>query len=198
MDYITARVTLTGTASYSQSKHHDVPSLKGESKEAYDDRTWREKLTVREIDGRRTVVIPSHGIHQALMSAAKYSKKQIPGQGKATWTAKFTSGLMFATEADLGVDPADALSERIYVNSDGIRGSNKRVWRTFPIIPVGWTTTFDIHIIDPIITRDVFEEIFGIAGLYVGIGRFRPEKGGLNGRFTVDIDTWQDHRKLAA
>ena len=37
-----------------------------------------------------------------------------------------------------------------------------------------------------------------IAGMFIGIGRFRPEKGGTNGRFKITQLDWQDNRQLAA
>jgi hypothetical protein len=37
-----------------------------------------------------------------------------------------------------------------------------------------------------------------MAGMFIGIGRFRPEKGGTNGRFKIESIDWQDNRQLAA
>jgi hypothetical protein len=85
----------------------------------------------------------------------------------------------------------------ISANADGIRGSGKRVPRRFPIVNE-WQATFDVYILDPIITQDVFTEMVEIAGMFIGIGRFRPEKGGTNGRFRIEKLVWQDQRKLAA
>jgi hypothetical protein len=61
-----------------------------------------------------------------------------------------------------------------------------------------WRATFDIYILDPIITEPVFREMVEIAGMFIGIGRFRPEKGGTNGRFKIEALAWADNRKLAA
>jgi hypothetical protein len=44
----------------------------------------------------------------------------------------------------------------------------------------------------------VFREMVEIAGMFIGIGRFRPEKGGTNGRFRIEALAWADNRKLAA
>lgn len=66
-----ATLTITGITPYTQSKQHDEPKLEGESANDYDIRTWRSKLSVEERDGTRTVVIPSHGFHQAVAAAAK-------------------------------------------------------------------------------------------------------------------------------
>jgi hypothetical protein len=143
------------------------------------------------------VVIPAHGLHQAIAAAAKYSKRQIPGQGKATWTAKFTAGITLLEDPAINVDPATVDAVTISANADGTRGSGKRVPRKFPVIPQ-WSATFDVVVLDPIITEVVFREMLEMAGMFIGIGRFRPEKGGTNGRFRIDAIDWKDNRKMAA
>ena len=192
-----ATITLESLTPYSQSRQHDEPKLEGENHEAYDIRTWRSKLSVADRNGSQTVVIPAHGLHQAIAAAAKYSKRQIPGQGKATWTAKFLSGITLMEDPALNIDPASVQSVTISANADGVRGSGKRVPRRFPIIP-SWSATFDVYILDPIIGEDVFREMVEIAGMFIGVGRFRPEKGGTNGRFKIAALHWQDNRQLAA
>lgn len=192
-----ATMTITGITPYSQSFKHDDPKLEGEGHEDYDIRTWRSKLNTATRGGKDTVVIPAHGLHQSIAAAAKYSKRQIPGQGKATWTAKFLSGISMLEDPALGIDPASVPSITISANADGVRGSGKRVTRRFPIMNE-WSATFEVFILDPIITEDVFREMVEIAGMFIGIGRFRPEKGGTNGRFRIAQLKWADNRQLAA
>lgn len=198
MQVSVATLTITGISPYSQSRQHEEPMLQKEARDAYDLRTWRSKLTVANINGKQTVVIPAHGMHQAIASAAKYSKRQIPGQGKATWTKKFEAGIALLEDPSLGISPDDVGMVTISANANGIRGVGTRVPRRFPVIPIGWSSTFDIHILDAIITEDVFREMVEIAGMFVGIGRFRPENAGANGRFKITSLDWADNRKLAA
>lgn len=196
MEFSEARVRITGISPYSQSRKHDADKLKGEGADAYDERTWREKMTLTS-DGK-SLAIPQHGMHQSISAAAKYSKRQIPGQGKATWTAKFTAGIAIMEEISLGIDPSDVRAIALSVSSKGIRGaySGSRVTRRFPITPAGWSATFGIVILDPIITSDVMREMLDIAGMFVGVGRFRPETGGNNGRFRVDAMEWHANQTL--
>lgn len=190
----TATVTITGISPLSQSHPQPEAKLPGENHDAFDERTWRSKLNT---SAAGTIIIPPHGMHQAIAAAAKYSGKQIPGQGKKTWTAKFTTGLAFLDEIDTGI-PADAAQcIVISANADGVRGSGKRVTRRFPIV-YQWSSTFDVTVLDPIITDAVFAEMLEIAGMFIGVGRFRPEKGGQNGRFKIDAIEWSDGRKMAA
>lgn len=195
MDFVRARVTIAGTAPLSQSHQHDVPKLEGEGPDAYDQRTWRSKLNTETVNGKPSVIIPAFGMQCAIADAAKYSKRQIPGQGKATWTQKFKSGISVVGPLALGIDPDDVSPIAVNVNADGVRGSGKRVLRRFPQIPPGWKTTFDVLILDPIITQDVFTEMLELAGLFMGVGQFRPERGGTNGRFIVEKIEWQDNRR---
>lgn len=192
-----ATVTIAGITPMTQSRQHDEPKLEGEGMNDYDIRTWRSKLTVDTRDGKKTIVIPVHGVHQCIAAAAKYSKRQIPGQGKATWTAKFMAGISLLDHPALNIDPDSVSAITISANADGVRGSGKRVPRRFPVIPAGWTTTFEVLILDPIITKDVFVEMMELAGIFVGLGQFRPQSGGSNGRFQVKSVKWADNRRLA-
>lgn len=195
MDYIQAHVTIRGTAPLSQSHKHDEPMLEGESPDAYDIRTWRSKLNVEVVDSQPTVIIPAFAIQTAIADAARYSKRKILGQGKATWTAKFSAGISVVSSIPLNIDPATVKSISISAHSDGRRGSGSRVTRRFPQIPPGWQATFDILILDPIITEEIFREMLTLAGVFIGVGQFRPQNGGHNGRFAVESINWVDNRR---
>jgi len=192
-----ATITLIGLTPYSQSHQHEEPKLEGEDHDAYDRRTWPSKLNITERNGQLTVVVPAHGFHQAIIAAAKYSKRQIPGQGKATWTKKFEAGISLLEDPSLDIDPTTVKPITISANADGVRGSGRRVTRRFPIMNA-WSTTFDVYILDPIITEEVFREMLEITGMFIGLGRFRPEKGGGNGRFKLSEMSWSDNRSLVA
>lgn len=201
MQFTTVDVRIQGTSPMTQSRNHGEARLASEKgaagADAYDARTWRSKLNTEMRNGKPTIVIPAFGMHQCISSAARYSKTQIPGQGKATWTAKFNSGLMFMDAPSLNMDPAAATMIAISAHSDGKRGSGSRVTRRFPKIEPGWTATFSVTILDPIITETVFSEMLTLAGLFIGVGQFRPENGGSNGRFVIDRMNWRE-QALAA
>lgn len=192
-----ARVTISSITPMSQSRQHDEPRLQGEQPEDYDQRTWRSKLNTGVRDGKPTVVIPAHGLHQAIAAAAKYSHRKIPGKGAATWSKKFLAGIALLEDPALHIAPDSVEGITISANVDGIRGNGRRVPRRFPIIPT-WSSTFEVVILDPIITEELFKEFLSMAGMFIGIGRFRPEKGGTNGRFKVDAVEWTDNRQAAA
>jgi predicted CxxxxCH...CXXCH cytochrome family protein len=188
---IVARCTIQGSAPLCQSRYYDEPKLEGETPEAYDIRTWRYRMHVLTAPGadRPTVHIPARAIHDALAEAAKYSKRQIPGQGKATWTKKFEAGIALFSDIDLGIDPDQVDCVAVYCHADGQRGSGRRVMRRFPTISQ-WSATFDVQILDPIITQDIFTEMLEMAGMFIGIGQNRPQNRGTRGRFKVESIEW--------
>jgi hypothetical protein len=179
-------VTFESVTAYSQSRQHETPKLSGETNDAYESRTWREKSNC---DDREELFIPGMGMKQALDSASKKSGLQIPGKGKSTYAKFFLADCICDGNIKLGVFKEDVGMVRISANVDGVRGSGKRVWKNFPVVNA-WTAVGYFSILDDTITREVFEAMMKIAGASIGIGRFRPEKGGLNGRFRPTEFAW--------
>lgn len=182
----TVQVTIASMAPYSQSRQHDAPKLEKETHEDYERRTWREKCTVNDAG---EIVIPAMAFKQALDEAAKMLGIQIPGKGKSTYTKHFVSGVLCEEDVSIGIKKADVPSITINANSDGVRGSGKRVKRTFPQVP-SWTGIAKFAVLDDNITQEVFEKHFIEAGRFVGVGRFRARQGGLNGRFKPVSFKW--------
>jgi hypothetical protein len=190
----TATLTIEGLSPLTQSRQHGEDRLASEvgnaGADTYERRTWKNK---NHIDPEtRSIAIPASGFKFALASGARYSKEQIPGQGKATWTKKFEAGV--AIYSDI---VTDALEDSVYpitiqANTDGMRGSGKRVPRIFPQIAKGWKAQVEIDILDPIITEELLVRMTDLAGKYVGVGQYRPENGGTNGRFRVVDCQWQE------
>ncbi len=183
----TVTVHIRGLAPYSQARMHDTPKLEKEAMDAYEQRTWREKSNY-DRDG--IIYIPAMALKQAMDAAAKKLGDQIPGKGKSTYTKYFVADVICAANASLGVHKDDVPSVTINANADGVRGSGKRVKRTFPVIDQ-WEATATFMIFDDTVTEEVFERTLRVAGSGIGIGRFRPEKGGLNGRFEPTRFDWQ-------
>jgi hypothetical protein len=196
MDVSVARVTLEGITPMYQSKWNTAPKLNGESPADYEVRTWRSKTNTEQRDGIEEVFIPGSAIRQMLYDASKYSKKQIPGQGKATWSKKFEAGVAALSHAYLGIDLQSLTYSVLQVPPSGVRGDGKRVTKYFPVIPKGWRTEVEIHILDPMITEPVFSEMIVTGGMFIGFGSFRPQKLGQYGRFQLVNLVWEDNRSF--
>lgn len=211
---ITATVKIEGLSPYSQSRQIFEEKKKGELADAFDLRTWPRHLYTNQ---KGQVMIPSSAMKQAIDAAAKYLSIQVPGKGKATYTKHFRSGVMVFDPAVVmdeegapwtrerilrGGEPDDLenLSECIAggtvfrgaMAADGVRGSGKRVVRTFPVIPDPWTATLTFYVGDPVIDKAVFLQSIQAAGSFIGLGRFRPENGGSNGRFRIASLAWEE------
>ena len=179
-----AIATLVSVAPYSASRAHEEARLDKETADAYEKRTWMHKAHVQ--NGK--IYIPAMGFKLGLDRAAKMLGRQIPGKGKSTYTKFFESGVLVTEPAFIA--PVEAMQcERVHANADGVRGSGKRVWRMFPRIDE-WRADVTFHVLANEITPEVFEEHLKQAGAFVGIGRFRPEKGGFFGRYKVEKIRW--------
>lgn len=187
----TVTAKLTGTSPYSQSRYytHAVPKKDKENAADYDMRTWRERCTVND---KGIVCIPGMGIKMAIDAAAKKLKEKVPGKGAKTWVDFVVGGIVPAELMfPIGVskDKVDYID--VWANADGIRGSGKRVMRRFPIV-LKWSAIISLDVIDNSLPTDLAERYLAEAGMIVGIGRFRPEKGGMNGRFRVSDVKWSE------
>jgi hypothetical protein len=78
----------------------------------------------------------------------------------------------------------EAFGDWVYVPSDGIRGSGKRVWKCYPVMSE-WQASFEFLIVDEMITKDVFMKVLKEAGVLIGLGRFRVRNCGTYGRFEI-------------
>jgi hypothetical protein len=177
---------LKSVSAYSQSRHYDVPRLDKESNDDYEKRTWRERCHVN-VDG--FIVIPSMAAKNMLSETAKYLSLQIRGKGKQTYTKNFEAGVLVMDPLVLPITKDAVLEERLFVPSNGRRGSGSRVWKSFPIIH-DWAGAFTFYILDETITETIFEHHLREGGKFIGLGRFRPRNNGCYGRFTVEDIVW--------
>lgn len=184
-----AKVTLKSITPYSQSKHYDVPKLEKEQAKDYEARTWRERL--HYVEETNEIFIPPMALKNCLSEVAKYLGQQIPGKGKSTYTKHFEAGVMIIDPIMLGIKKDDVRGEWLFVPSDGVRGSGKRVEKCFPVIPE-WKSETTVHILDDTITKEAFEKHLREAGQFIGMGRFRPRNNGYYGRFEVVKIVWSE------
>ena len=185
-----AVATLESQAVYTQSRYHGVEKLDKESHKDYETRTWRDRL---HTDESGQIFIPPMAFKNCLSEAAKFLSIQIPGKGKATYTKHFEAGVMCVEPVFIGCHKDDVIAETLFVPSDGVRGSNKRVEKTFPVIP-NWTATVKFSVLDETITKDVFLNVLSQAGKFIGLGAFRPRNNGYRGRFKVNELEWSDFK----
>lgn len=179
---------LQSVSPYSQSKHYTTEKLNKENPRDYEARTWADRLHTTESG---EVFIPPMSFKNCLSEAAKFLSVQIPGKGKSTYTKHFEAGVLVTDALTLGIQKDQVKGEWLFVPSDGIRGSGKRVEKCFPIIH-NWSGEVEFMVFDDTVTKDAFEYHLKQAGQFIGIGRFRPRNNGFYGRFKVESITWSE------
>jgi hypothetical protein len=174
---------IVGVSPYSQSRAIQSKKNTGEASDAFEERTWRERL---HVNNEGNVFIPPMAIKNMLSDCARFLSESVPGKGKATYTKHFDAGIMVIQPADLGIKADEVKSERLFVPSDGKKGGSTRVWKTFPFIQK-WEADVEIILLDPILIDkpEKVREYLGHSGKFIGLGRFRPRNGGFYGRFEV-------------
>jgi hypothetical protein len=155
----------------------------GETHDAFEERTWRERM---HVDEKGVVFIPPMAVKNMLSDCARFLSETVPGKGKATYTKHFEAGVMVVTPPTLGVKAADVQGLRLFVPADGKKGGGKRVWKTFPYMPK-WEADLEIILLDPVLMDkpEKVREYLEHAGKFIGLGFFRPRNGGFFGRFEV-------------
>ena len=182
----TAIIKFKSVSRYQQGRHYDkyVPRLPKESHEAYEERTWRERA---HYDSEtRKIFIPGMAFKKSLEDISKYDS--VKTQGNQTWTKHFLAGILVTDNIELDISIDEVKGEWVDVPARG-KGGDTRVWRCFPTIEE-WEGKLKFFLLDDKITKDIFEYYMHEAGKFMGIGVWRAQKGGLNGRFSVEKIKW--------
>ena len=171
---------------YSQSREHRIP--RGNcSWDEHEEKTWQEKAHWTE-DGH--VFIPPMVFKNALVSAASYLKEIVKGKNRTTYERYFKSAIIVPEALVLPETKKTVKSIVISCWSEGKAGRGGKVLRKFPIISK-WAGKVKFVILDDVISEEAFEKHLIAAGNFIGVGRWRPEKNGLNGRFNVKKLQWK-------
>lgn len=188
MNFRTCMAKLESISPYSQSGFFVSEKKTKETHEAFEKRCWKEKA---HVNGDGIIVIPAMAFKYSIDEAAKRLQIQIPGKGKTQYTKYIEAGVAVQKDVPLGIKFDDIQGETIWAHPDGKRGSGKRVRRTFPLIPE-WKGTLEIMVFDETVTDEILERVLESAGVFVGVGRFRPEKQGYFGRWRVVGTKWSE------
>ena len=166
-------------SSYSPSKFYEVVKEDKEQPDDYERRTWRERCNYDSKS--RHVFIPAMAFKKSLDSAASFLSEKIKGQRNATYTKHFKAGILVTACLELPITIDEIEGEWLFVPSDGKAGGGSRVKKCFPFVRE-WEGDVVYYVLDSLITRAVFEHTLCEAGNFIGVGRFRPERGGYFGR----------------
>lgn len=186
----TAIAKLTGISPYSQSNFFQSEKKPKETHADFEQRCWREKIHQNK---KGEVVIPPMTFKYSIDEAIRRLALQVPGEGKTRYTRYFEAGYFVVEAPTLGILAKDVEGEWIWASSTGKKGKDggTRVRRCYPTIP-DWSCEVQFAVLDDKIPESIFERGLESAGMFVGIGRFRPENQGYYGRFKVDSIKWSE------
>jgi hypothetical protein len=129
------------------------------------------------LDHNKKLAQPSiHLISSLKKAGAKY---QIPGQGKLTYKNLMGSGAVI-----IDPDMIPHIHQKWEIDRRPVVVQRSRIVRSRPVLNK-WKLEFAIEYDDEEIAVETLKELLDFAGRRVGIGDFRPEKGGSFGRFIV-------------
>lgn len=182
----TAFVHLKSLSPMNQSRQHFAPKEDKETPASYEERTWREKGHYGE-DG--VAFIPPMAFKNAIARAAQMLDISIPGKGKNKYTKHFVAGVMVSDALSLGIKKDEVQPQWLSMGPQGRKGTTG-VMRAFPHYDK-WEGKIKVHVLDDTIGKEVFEKVLRESGNFVGVGQFRPEKGGYFGRYEVVSVKWE-------
>ncbi len=164
-----------------------TPLLMNKPAEYGFDETWVEKKASTDwekealkklyIDSDKNIYQPSTHLEQSLIGAGK--KIRVKGQGKATYSKLFGSMLSVSEFEIVHMNQEYEIYKTLVV----IPSTKGRVMRYRPMFK-DWSLVFHVEFEEEI-PAEVVKEALEIAGKYVGIGDWRPEKKGKFGKFQV-------------
>lgn len=180
MSFTKVVVEIEGVSPYSQSLR--IPSAPRGKYDEHEEANWLKKA---HINSKGFLCIPAAGVATGLASAVRLRGTKVKGNARTSLSTLFRGGVM--VEGDLiptSVKSKDVRGEWIDSSPQGKPGQTG-VMRKFPVVDAGWRASFKIAILNSQIpVEDVIQAIHDL-GVIVGLGRWRPEKGGKNGRFRV-------------
>lgn len=187
------RMEIEGVTPYSSSRFLTPEVIEryktqGMKHDDLDQAIWREKATPGP-DGEW--VIPARSFHWAFISAAKKIGRKIPGRGSVQYTQFVESGMLFMNPLGLKKQCSELDTQRdciaVLCDAQGRKGkaASTRVMRRFPYTQQ-WGGVLEARIFAGELLHDGFlQEVAELAGIQVGVGRWRPEMAGQNGRFSI-------------
>jgi len=128
-------------------------------------------------DGEGNLAQPSTHLIGSLKKAG--AKFQIPGQGKLTFKNLMGSGAVI-----IDPDMIPHKHQKWEIDRRPVVVNRSRIVRSRPLLKK-WELSFIMEYDKDEVSKEVIKELLDYAGRRVGIGDFRPEKGGSFGRFIV-------------
>lgn len=175
-------VSVVSFSKYIPTSEPGFEKLGRESAEQWDKRLWHHKAHYNS-DG--VVILTDMMIKNCLIEATKYLPEKVPGQGRKQWGGFFKAGLIVPKSFPMELNGDPITKENLTYKDELVGKQDSKIPARFPSVRTGWVASGEVWLLEEIITPDIVEKYFKIAGNFVGLGRWRAGKGGPYGRFKL-------------
>lgn len=136
-------------------------------------------------NGNQRIVIPGRLLKASLAGKGGAARKEKLGQkaGVGIMT-EYAYPLIYEGPED----PNELWEVEDFRFRIGVKVGTSTVMRTRPIFELPWSFKGYVEFNPDFCDRDQVERWLHVAGYEVGLGDWRPSKGGVHGRFTVEIE----------
>lgn len=192
MDEKRVQVTITGTSPMLMHSDRGANPLSDESKALKAVSTKRKKTeedhaAMMEIEWNASlylnaegqIVVPVENVRASIRDGAKLSK-----MGKEISRKVFIEGEHIPLTYSGPRDRKKLFEDTRFRDVRSVRVGQQRVMRTRPFFR-DWSLTFVAYWEPDAFDVDLFKQCLESAGKFIGLGDFRPDKGGTYGRFVV-------------
>lgn len=155
-----------------------VSSKRKKSEEDYAEMMRIEWMASLYLDDDR-IAVPVENVRATIRDGAKLSK-----MGKEISRKVFLDGEFIPLDYNGAKDPIKLFDDARFRDTRSVRVGQQRVMRTRPIFR-GWGLTFTAYWDRDSFDVPLFRQCLESAGRFIGLGDFRPDKGGTFGRFEV-------------
>lgn len=156
-----------------------VSSKRKKSEEDHFEMVRIEWMSGLYLDKSGRVAVPVENVRAAIRDGAKLSKL-----GKEISRKVFIDGTHMAIAYDGPRDLEKLFDDARFRDTRSVRVGQQRVMRTRPHFDK-WALSFDAYWDSDSFDTDLFARCLESAGKFIGIGDFRPDKGGTFGRFKL-------------
>lgn len=157
----------------------------GETSVEHEERTWKQRAHCNE---KGKVIISGYMIKSTLEPAAKLLGERVDGKKMGKGMFHYIRLIQIEGDIVTNIIQKNLVGEVAFVSANG-RPDGGKVMRTFPKIPK-WSGTLTViyPTLGSVLNDDVVMKYLEIAGLYIGIGHWRPgaPSCGVYGRFSVE------------
>lgn len=161
-------------------RHKELTSKRKKTDEDHEAIMKSEWLGSLYWSKEKGIHMPTVNIRSCIIEGAKLNKL---GMHIKRGTMVFEESVPFIFDGPK--DPEELFKDKTFVDVRSVVVSQSRLMRCRPVFPK-WECSIDIHYDPTAIDEADIIKCAENAGQFIGLGDFRPNKGGMFGRFTVE------------